>query len=192
MIYLLLFLEFFKIGLFTFGGGYAMIPLVRETVVAHSWLTEEAFYDLIGICESTPGPIAINMATYVGSIQGGIFGSICATLGVVLPSYIIILLIAAILTKFINNPHVQKVLSGIKYVVVGLILSSGIILVLKCFGFISLGNFTLDLASLVIFCTIGVMYMVYRYIFPKKKMPAIVIILLAAILGILFTPFLTL
>ena len=104
-IYLLLFLEFFKIGLFTFGGGYAMIPLVEETVVARGWISESAFYDFIGVCESTPGPIAVNMATYVGSVQGqlangvfgGVFGSICATLGVVLPSFLIILAIAALL-----------------------------------------------------------------------------------------------
>ena len=75
MIYLLLFLEFLKIGLFTFGGGYAMIPLIRETVVARMWLTENEFYDFIGICESTPGPIAINMATYVGSTQAGFLGA---------------------------------------------------------------------------------------------------------------------
>ena len=90
MILFTLFIEFFKIGLFTIGGGYAMIPLVKETVLNYNWLSESEFYDFIGICESTPGPIAVNMATYVGSTQGGILGSICATLGVILPSFIII------------------------------------------------------------------------------------------------------
>ena len=105
MIYLQLFYEFFKIGLFTFGGGYAMIPLVKDTVITNSWLLENEFYDLLGICESTPGPIAINMATFVGSYQGGILGSAVATLGVVLPSFIIILLVAAILKNFIENKY---------------------------------------------------------------------------------------
>ena len=93
MIYFQLFYEFFKIGLFTFGGGYAMIPIVKETVTAHSWLTENSFYDLLGICECTPGPIAINMATFIGSQQAGILGSAAATAGVVLPSFLIILFV---------------------------------------------------------------------------------------------------
>ena len=101
MIYLQLFIEFFLIGLFTFGGGYAMIPLVRETVLENGWLTETQFYDFIGVCESTPGPIAVNMATFVGSDQAGVFGSICATLGVVLPSFIIILSITASMLCFL-------------------------------------------------------------------------------------------
>ena len=81
MIFLYLFIEFFKIGLFTFGGGYAMIPLVRQVVLEYGWMTEDAFSNFIGVCESTPGPIAINMATYVGSTTGGFFGSVVATLG---------------------------------------------------------------------------------------------------------------
>ena len=97
MIYLLLFWEFFQIGLFCFGGAFGMIPLIEETVVRNGWMTEEAFYSLVGVCESTPGPIAVNMATYIGSTQGGLLGSIVATLGVVLPSFLIILLIAAVL-----------------------------------------------------------------------------------------------
>ena len=75
MIFLMLFIEFFKVGLFTFGGGFAMIPLIEDIVVSYGWLTEAEFYNLIGICESTPGPVAINMATYIGSEQGGLFGS---------------------------------------------------------------------------------------------------------------------
>ena len=117
MIYLQLFFEFFLIGLFTFGGGYAMIPLVREMVLENGWLTESQFYDFIGVCESTPGPIAINMATFVGSDQAGILGSACATLGVVLPSFIIILIIAMVSGKFLKNKYVQRALNGIKAVV---------------------------------------------------------------------------
>ena len=145
MIYLQLFIEFFLIGLFTFGGGYAMIPLVRETVLENGWLTEAQFYDFIGVCESTPGPIAVNMATFVGSDQAGVFGSICATLGVVLPSFIIILIIAMISGKFLKNKYVQRALKGIKAVVLGLIISTGIIFIIKTFGFVSLNEFNFNL-----------------------------------------------
>ena len=101
MIYLRLFLEFFKVGLFTFGGGYAMIPLIKEMVLKYGWLTETQFYDFIGVCETTPGPIAVNMATYIGSVNGGFLGSLVATIGVVLPSFIIILMIVTILNLVI-------------------------------------------------------------------------------------------
>ena len=105
MIYLQLFLEFFKVGLFCFGGAFGMIPLIEETVVNHGWLTEAEFFNLIGVCESTPGPIAVNTATYVGSVMGGPLGSIAATLGVVLPSFLIILLIAAVLKNLTDNKY---------------------------------------------------------------------------------------
>ena len=90
MIFWQLFIEFFKIGVFTFGGGYAMIPLLKETVLGHNWLSESQFYDFIGVCESTPGPIGVNLATYVGATQAGFLGSLVATFGVVLPSFLII------------------------------------------------------------------------------------------------------
>ena len=86
MKYLLLFLEFFKIGLFSFGGGYGMLPLMEETVVGRSWITSAQFFDFVGVAESTPGPIAINMATFLGASQAGIVGSALATLGVVMPA----------------------------------------------------------------------------------------------------------
>ena len=103
MIYLTLFLEFFKIGLFTFGGGYAMIPLVKELVLKYNWLTETEFYDFLGLCESTPGPIAVNMATYVGYEKGDVLGSVLATFGVVLPSFLIILL--SVSTQYFHYPY---------------------------------------------------------------------------------------
>lgn len=184
MIYLKLFYEFFLIGLFTFGGGYAMIPLVRELVLDNNWLTEPEFYDFIGVCESTPGPIAINMATYIGANEGGILGSICATLGVVLPSFIIILIIAMISKKFIKNKYVQRALTGIKAVVLGLILSTGIIFVIKAFGFVSLTEFNFDLISTIILIILGIIYFGYKFI-TKKKMNAILLIGISAVLGIL-------
>ena len=98
-----LFLTFFKIGLFTFGGGYAMISQIKETIVEKKgWIDEEELMQMITVAESTPGPIAINMATYIGYKKGGVLGSACATLGVVLPSFIIIVLIASILNKLMR------------------------------------------------------------------------------------------
>ncbi len=183
MIYLKLFLEFFKIGLFTFGGGYAMIPLIKEVVLKYNWLTESSFYDFIGVCESTPGPIAINMATYIGSLQAGLLGSVLATIGVVLPSFIIILLIASIMKKALKNKYVQFFLSGIKPIILGLIFSTGLILLAKSIGYTSLDSFSLDYRSLIIFSIILLSYFFIKLTF-KKKMSTISIIVYSALIGI--------
>ena len=105
MIYLKLFLNFLMIGALSFGGGYGMVSLVRETVISNGWLTESEFLNFIAVSESTPGPLAVNMATFIGSTQGGILGSFLATLGVVLPSFVIILLIAAVLKNLMRYQH---------------------------------------------------------------------------------------
>ena len=185
-IYLLLFLEFFKIGLFTFGGGYAMIPLVKEVVFEYGWLTESEFYNFIGICESTPGPIAINMATYIGARQGDLLGSICATVGVILPSFIIIILIAALLKNIIKNSYVQAFLTGIKPVVLGLIASTGLILFAKAIGYVNLKTFNFNLPATIIFGVLVILYFGVLKLF-KKKLSAFSIILISAILGILIS-----
>ena len=184
MVYLYLFLEFFKIGLFTFGGGYAMIPLVKEVVLKYQWLTEDGFYNFIGVCESTPGPIAINMATFIGAEQGGILGSIIATLGVVLPSFIVILLVASLLKKFIKNKYVQFFLKGVKPVVLGLILSTGLLLLAKVIGYNSIESFNFDLASVICFALIVSIYLLSKLAF-KKKIGNILLICISAVLGIL-------
>ena len=131
MIFLELFWAFFQIGLFTFGGGYAMIPLIQDAVLSHGWLTGEALVNFIAISESTPGPFAVNIATYVGTEMGvsaggigawgGFLGGICATLGVVLPSFIIILIVAKCYEKFKTNRFVKGAMSGLKPAVIGLI-----------------------------------------------------------------------
>ncbi len=123
MIYFELFLTFFMIGAFTFGGGYAMLPLIQEQVLLR-WgdrISQEAIIDFIAVSESTPGPFAVNMATYIGSEMGGLLGSACATLGVVLPSFIIILIVAKCYDKFRNSRVVQGCMTGLKPAVVGLI-----------------------------------------------------------------------
>jgi len=183
MILLNLFIEFFKIGLFTIGGGYAMIPLVKETVLNYGWLTENEFYDFIGICESTPGPIAINMATYVGSVQGGILGGMCATLGVVLPSFIIILLIAAVLKNFTNNKYFKGFIEGVKPVVIALITSTGITLLIKCIGFVSLKQFEFNPVSTICFLALTAIYFIYKKA-TAKKLSTIMLIVISAVLGI--------
>ena len=181
---LLLFFEFFKIGLFTFGGGYAMIPLIKELVLKYDWIAEEEFYNFLGVCESTPGPIAINMATFIGAEQGGILGSICATLGVVMPSLIIIILVASILNKFIKNKYVQFFLKGVKPVVVGLILSTGIVLLAKVIGYQNLETFSFNLQSTIVFAILVAIFLLSKYVF-KKKVNNILLICISAVLGII-------
>ena len=183
MIYLLLFLEFFKIGLFCFGGAFGMIPLIEETVVKHGWLTESEFFNLIGVCESTPGPIAVNTATYVGSVMGGPLGSIAATLGVVLPSFLIILLIAAVLKNLTDNKYFKGFMRGVKPVVVALILSTGSLLLLKTIGYAGLQKFRVDVVPVVILVLLVGIYFGITYL-AKKKLSAVKIILLSAGLGV--------
>jgi chromate transporter len=121
MIFLELFVTFFMIGAFTFGGGYAMLPLVQEEVLAKGWMPLSEIVNFIAISESTPGVFAVNMATYVGSEMGGLFGAICATLGVVMPSFIVILIVARFYDKYKQSRIVKGCMSGLKPAVVGLI-----------------------------------------------------------------------
>ncbi len=121
MIFIQLFLSFLKIGAFTFGGGYAMIPLIRAEVMSQGWLEEQALVDFIAVSESTPGPLAVNLATFVGTVTGGIFGALCATFGIVLPSFVIILIVAKFFTRFQDNRIVKGCLFGLKAAVIGLL-----------------------------------------------------------------------
>ncbi len=183
MIYLYLFFEFFVIGLFTFGGGYAMIPMIRQLVVERGWISEDMFVNFLAVAESTPGPIAINMATFVGSTQAGFLGSVVATLGVVLPSFIIIILIASILKLFLSNPYVQAFLKGIKPVIIGLILSTGLILFVKALGFESISRFHYQTETLIMTLVLTFIYFAYKKMF-QQKMNSILFILLSASVGI--------
>ena len=171
MILLDLFLTFFKIGAFTFGGGYAMLPLIQEEVVAHAWLTETDIINFIAVSESSPGPFAINIATYIGSEMAGIIGAICATLGVVLPSLIIIILVAKFFEKFKTNKIVKGCMTGLKPAVVGLIGAS----VLSIGKTVFVEN-SFSFVSLVLFLSMSVL--------AFKKVHPIIIILISAIVGI--------
>ena len=176
MIYFELFYTFFLIGAFTFGGGYAMLPLMQSQVTAKGWVDEQKIVDFIAVSESTPGPFAVNMATYVGAEMGGIWGSACATLGVVLPSFAVILVVAKCYDKFRNSSAVKGCMSGLKPAVVGLIASA--IVSVGADVFFSAGMFfssTLWL-SLAIFAVMLVL--------AFKKMHPIIIIVLSAVIGV--------
>ncbi|MEG2413499.1 MAG: chromate transporter [Clostridia bacterium] len=183
-----LFITFFKIGLFTFGGGYAMIPLIKEEVIGHGWLTEKLILDFIGISESTPGPIAVNLATFVGSSQGGFLGAMCATIGVVLPSFIIILIIAAVFKNFSKNKYVAMIMKGIKPVILGLIITTGLFLFVQNI-YVNFGDFSVapqfEWRAAAI-AAILLAFMAFVKFVCKKKLSPIVLIIIAAILGILF------
>ena len=131
MILVELLVSFLKIGLFTFGGGYGMIPLIEQTVLRSGWLDEPTLYNMIAISESTPGPVAVNMATFIGSRTAGLPGSLTATLGVVLPSFVILLLIATVMRNFRQNRWVKAAMTGIKPMVAGMITATGLCVLVR-------------------------------------------------------------
>lgn len=180
MIYLVLFLTFLKIGAFTFGGGYAMLPLVEEEVLKHGWLTMEEVINFIAVSESTPGPFAVNMSTYVGRVVGGVPGAFFATMGVVLPSFVIVLAVATCFDRFKKSRVVKGCMSGLKPAVIGLIgaalVSTGTAVFFPD-GVSAENLFTLSFGvSAVIFLIMLVLAL--------KKVHPIVIILLSAALGV--------
>ena len=189
MIYLQLFLTFLEIGSVSFGGGFAIISMVRERSLAYGWLTEEELLNLIAVSESTPGPIAVNVATFVGASQGGLLGAFLATLGVVLPSFIIILLIASILKNLLKYEGVKAFLGGIRPTVIGLIISTaGMMLLSGLFGFSKIGDgISPDLGSIVVFTILILAAFLIRK--TTKKQPSfIVMILISAALGMIVFP----
>ncbi len=186
MICLKLFLAFFEIGLFTFGGGYAMISLIREKALAFGWLTEEELLNMIAVSESTPGPIAVNMATFVGSTQGGVLGSLAATLGVVLPSFIIILLIVSLIRNLLKYKGIKAFLSGVRPCVIALILATAMTMLLSTlFGITTVGGgFSPDYKGLIILAILVAIALIFKKIKKKKPSP-ILMILVSAGLGML-------
>lgn len=186
MIYLRLFLTFLEIGAVSFGGGYGMISLIREKVLGYGWLTEEEFLSFIAVSESTPGPLAVNMATFIGSSQGGFPGALCATLGVVLPSFCIILLIAALMRNLLKYAGVNAALGGIRPAVVGLILGTALTMALgTLFGFSAVGDSVVpDWRGLAILGILLVLHVLCRRFRHRQPSP-ILMILLSAGLGIL-------
>lgn len=186
MIYLNLFLTFLQIGAFSFGGGYGMISLIREKVLMYGWLTEAELLNMIAVAESTPGPIAVNMATFIGSAQGGFLGALLATLGVVLPSFFIILAIAALIRNLLKYAGVKAFLGGIRPCVIGLILATGItMLISTAIGIGRIGDaLDIDLRGIIILAILVAITATARLVFKKKTSP-ILMILISAGLGVL-------
>lgn len=178
MIFLELFWTFFKIGAFTFGGGYAMLPLIQSEVAAHGWITEEELINFIAVSESTPGPFAVNMSTYVGMTTGGILGAFCATLGVALPSFIIILIVAKMYDKFRSSKIVSGCMSGLKPAVIGLI-GAAIISVGKTVFFSE--GFSSDVMTKLPFIISLVLFGAMLFLALKKKHPILIICISAAV-----------
>ncbi len=179
MILLQLFLTFLKIGAFTFGGGYAMLPLVQEEVLKNGWIDEKTLGNFVAVSESTPGPFAINAATFVGKTVGGLPGAILATLGVVLPSFVVILLISRIYKRFQQSTLVSGAMTGLKSAVPGLLASALVTMAAAVFfpagfsGVFATAGFWLSagiflLTTVLAFC----------------KVPPIALILLSAALGV--------
>ena len=176
MIYLELFLGFLKVGCFTFGGGYGAVALIRDVVLSNGWLSEEMLTYMIAVSESTPGPIMVNMATYIGSSQAGFWGAAVATLAVVLPSFFIMLLVSTLLAAVIKNKYVQAVLRGLKPCVVGIVLATGIWMTAKNFvpGF--------DLRAIVLTALLAAISPLWKKL-RKKKLSPIALIAISAVLG---------
>ncbi len=173
-----LFWVFFKISLFTFGGGYSMIPLINQEMIANGYLTDEQVFQFIGIAESTPGPFAVNIATFAGFENYGFLGAIFSTAGVVMPSFLIILFIAAISDKFIKHPVVQKVLDVLKPAIIGFILAAALNVSIKSM----IGdpqNFSFSWQAIVIFASVSLLSALF-----KDKFSPILLILTSGIMGL--------
>ena len=164
-----LFVSFFKIGAFSFGGGYAMLPLLeKEVIKTHNWMSSREFIDIFAISEMTPGPIAVNSATFLGYKVAGFIGAFTATFAVILPSFIVISLIVAFIRKFKNSPYVDWIFKGIRPIVLGLILAAGITVAKTSF---------IDIKSILIG---GLLF----YLVSFKKFNPLWGIILAGILGL--------
>ncbi len=187
MIFLKLFLTFFKIGAFTFGGGYAMLPFIEEEVLSNNWMSEQEIIDYIAVSESTPGPFAINMATAVGSSQGmaygvlgRIFGAFCATLGVVLPSFVIILIVAKIYEKFKTSRIVAGCMTGLKPAVVGFIAAAALGIAATVFIPQGFGKLSFNAPELYVSAVIFIGALIASF----KKVHPIIVIIASAVIGI--------
>ena len=183
MICLDLFLGFLKVGCFAFGGAYGAIPLIRDVVMSYGWLNDEMLTYMIAVSESTPGPIMVNLATYIGSSQAGFLGASIATLAVVLPSFLIILLVTALLKTALKNKYVQAILRGLKPCVIGIVLATGIYMVLKnCF--VTISDVTVNLNAVIISALLIASMFGYKHL-KKEKLSPISLIILSAVLGII-------
>ena len=174
VIYLELFLIFFKIGAFTFGGGYAMLPLIQQEVLSHNWMDLEQLVNFVAVSESTPGPLAVNLASFVGAETGGLLGAGCATIGVVLPSFLIILLVAKFYQAFRTNTLVKGCMNGLRPTVVGMIWAS----------LLSVAGSAFSLSAGVVPLALAVVLLAVILFAHWKKVHPILLIVGSAVVGI--------
>ncbi len=189
MILLRLFWEFFKTGLFAVGGGMATVPFLFSMGTKTGWFTEAMLADMIAISESTPGPIGVNMATYVGYTVYGVVGAVVATLGLVTPSIIIILIVARVLARFRNNPTVDAAFYGLRPCSIGLIAAAGLLVARITFlntETLQAGGRLLALLKGKEIILAAILLVATRYIKPLKKLHPIFFIAASALIGILF------
>lgn len=179
MLYLQLFYTFFKIGLFGFGGGYAMLSMIQgEVVTRHDWLTPQEFTDIVAISQMTPGPIGINSATYVGyTATGSVWGSVVATLAVVLPSFILMLTISKFFLKYQKSKPVTDVFSGLRPAVVGLLAAAALVLMDKE----NFGSPTEDMRQFIISC---LLFLAVFIAARRFKANPIMLIIAAGLIGL--------
>lgn len=183
MIYVDLLIGFLKVGMFAFGGAYGAIPLIRDVVLSYGWISDEMLTYMIAVSESTPGPIMVNLATYVGSSQAGLAGALIATAAVVLPSFVIILLIMILLKKLLKNPYVQAVLRGVKPCIIGIILATGIFMILQhCIGSVSDASF--DMTAIIMTAVLALIYFGSTKV-AKKGLSPIGLIGVSAVAGVI-------
>lgn len=183
MIYLDLFIGFLKVGCFAFGGAYGAIPLIREVVLSYGWLDDEMLTYMIAVSESTPGPIMVNLATYIGSSQAGIPGALLATAAVILPAFLIVLLLMAAFQTAFQNKYVQALLHGMKPCIIGIILATGCDMILKnCLTTHTTGA-GFDKKAFILTAILGVVYFGARKI-KKGGISPITLILISVCLGI--------
>lgn len=190
MIELLLFWEFLKIGLFSVGGGMATLPFLYDLSDSTGWFTHAQLADMLAVSESTPGPVGINMATYVGYTVGGFGGALLATLGVILPGTVIVLIIASMLDKFRGNKYVDAAFYGLRPASTGLIAAAGVsvlsIALLNTSLYTATGNL-LDLISVKAVILAAVLWVLTNLVKPTKKLHPVVFIAASAVVGIVFS-----
>ena len=187
MIWLKLFWDFFKVSCFTFGGAYGAIPLIRDMVLGNGWITDERLSYMIAVSESTPGPIMVNLATYIGYDQAGFWGSLTATVGVVLPAYLVILLIVMVMQSIVKNPYVQAVLRGLKPCVTGIVLATGLYLVVhNMFPLTDDDPVNLPGVMITAILTAAIVFVPK---ITKKPLSPILLICISAVLGVIVYSF---
>ena len=187
MIYLQLFFTFFKVGALTFGGGYAMLPLIGDSVLEYGWMTEQEFLNFVGVETVIPGPIAVNMATYIGYEQGGFLGALLATLGVALPSFIIILIVATLIKNLLKYAPVKAFIASMRPALGGLILSVALTMALTVFfGADTLQNlqFSFDWRTLVVLAVVVAVPLAWKRI-KKKEFSSILLVVISGVMGML-------